>query len=337
MFQSARVKLTIWYILITMIVSLLFSFAIYQSFSQELNRFERAQRLRTELQDQGFPVPPRRPVNIELLEEGRNHLQRILLSINLAILGISAAAGYFLAGRTLRPIQQMVDKQNQFITDASHELRTPLTALKTGIEVNLRDKNFNLKQAKTVLQENLTDVEKLRSLSDNLLTLSVLQHSNITAFKQIALDDVIKSSIEKVKPLAQHKHITLKSSVSKSWVKGDHSRLVDLFVIFLDNAIKYSPEKTTITIHTEKVDSVVKTSIADQGMGIHEKDIPHIFERFYRVDKSRSTVHTDGYGLGLAIAHEILTSHKGSVTVESTPDKGSTFIISLPSLKTPSV
>lgn len=337
MFQSARVKLTIWYILITMVVSLLFSFAIYQSFSQELDRFERAQRLRTELQVQGFPIPPRRPVNIELLEEGRNHLQRILLSINLAILGISAAAGYFLAGRTLRPIQHMVDKQNQFITDASHELRTPLTALKTGIEVNLRDKSLTLKQAKTVLQENLSDVEKLRSLSDNLLTLSVLQYNNRATFKQTALDDVIKSSIEKVRPLARNKHITIKSSLSKLWVKGDETRLVDLFVIFLDNAIKYSPEKTTITIHMEKSDAVIKTSIADQGMGIHEKDIPHIFERFYRVDKSRSTVHTDGYGLGLAIAHEILTSHKGSVTVESTPDKGSTFIISLPSLKTPSV
>src|SRR3989344_858512 len=176
MFQSARIKLTIWYTLIIMLISLSFSLAIYKVLGSELDRLDRTQRLRIErgLPERPFLTPstdldqriPRRFfLDPELLKETRERLGLILALINLVILAISAASGYFLSGRTLKPIKEMVEEQNRFITDASHELRTPLTTLKTEIEVNLRNKKLSVEEAKAILKSNLEEVNNLQVLS----------------------------------------------------------------------------------------------------------------------------------------------------------------------------
>ena len=119
-------------------------------------------------------------------------------------------AGYFLAGRTLRPIKNMLDEQNRFITDASHELNTPLTSLKTAIEVNLRDKNLSLKKAKDVLKSNLDDVNNLQFLSAELIKLTQYQDQNINLqLGKVLLKDVIEEAIEKVKVLAKKRNIKI--------------------------------------------------------------------------------------------------------------------------------
>ncbi|OGK18054.1 hypothetical protein A2866_02900 [Candidatus Roizmanbacteria bacterium RIFCSPHIGHO2_01_FULL_39_8] len=320
MFQSARIKLTIWYILITMCVSILFSLIIFSFLHRELMRNEFRIKLRLE---RAHLPPPR--VDTETIESA---IKVNLLYVNLIILGIASLAGYFLSGRTLRPIKEMVDQQNQFIADASHELRTPLTALKTAIEVNLRDEKLNLKQAKDTLKENLADVDKLKSLSENLLTLVTLQGS-LNHFSSISIKDVLQTAMSKINYLAKAKKVEIKTSIKEAVVSGNKDRLIELFVILLDNAVKYSPNNKIITVSSEKEDSHAVIKIKDEGIGISEKELPHIFERFYRVDKSRAS-STKGYGLGLAIANEIVHLHKGSISVESKEKKGSTFIVKLP-------
>src|SRR6266699_1117405 len=136
MFHSARLKLTAWYLLIIIIVTMVFSFIIYQFILQEVERslhVQQMRQLRTEIEE-GLPppsFPP--PLDPQLLEDAKDRIKLMLGGIDILIFFLSGIAGYFLAGRTLRPIQVMVDEQNRFITDASHELNTPLTSLRTSI------------------------------------------------------------------------------------------------------------------------------------------------------------------------------------------------------------
>src|SRR3989344_8850426 len=163
MFKKARLKLTAWYLLIIMLISLAFSIAIDHLLTLELTRVERVQRLRQERRIPRIPA-----IDPEVIEETKNRLRINLILINLGILGAAGVAAYFLAGRTLKTIKNMVDEQNRFITDSSHELRTPITSLKTEMEVNLRDKKLN-KDTRKILESNLEEVNSLQSLSDNLI------------------------------------------------------------------------------------------------------------------------------------------------------------------------
>src|SRR3989338_581858 len=150
MFQSARIKLTGWYLLIIMFISIAFSVVIYHQLTQEISRFEQAQRFRFEknLRDFDLPTPPNPNMramkilieNPELIEEIKERVAITLVIINGGILILAGGLSYFLAGKTLSPIKNMMDEQNRFISDASHELKTPLTSLKTAMEVFLRGK-----------------------------------------------------------------------------------------------------------------------------------------------------------------------------------------------------
>lgn len=171
MFQSARLKLTTWYLLIIIIISSLYSVAFYNAATREISRIIRIEHARQQTFGAYFPLPPNLP-SIEDLEAIKTRLKVILILFNTGIFIIAGGAGYFLAGRTLRPIKGMMEEQNRFITDASHELRTPLTAARTEIEVALRDKNLTLTEAKKLLASNLEEVQNLQLLSDNLLQLA---------------------------------------------------------------------------------------------------------------------------------------------------------------------
>ncbi|HSX18776.1 MAG TPA: HAMP domain-containing sensor histidine kinase [Candidatus Saccharimonadales bacterium] len=333
MFESARLKLTAWYLVIIMCISIAFSMGIYRILSSELSRLERVQRLRierglNETDPRIFTTPI--PANPELVDEASQRILWALVIINLGILVASSAIGYFLAGKTLEPIVLMLDEQNRFITDASHELRTPLTSLKSAMEVSLRDKKLTLNEAKQLIFENITEVDKLQSLSENLLELASYQKGENIKIERIPISSVLYASIAKVKALSIAKRIKIKLSVKNHKVAGNAKVLSDLFVIFLDNAIKYSNKGATIEVLEHKNDGTISVSISDNGVGIAESDIPHIFERFYRTDIARSKNASAGWGLGLSIAKSIVDSLGGSIKVKSTVAKGTTFTINLP-------
>lgn len=313
MFQKTRIKLTAWYLLIIMLVSIFFSMTIYRAFTNELGRFNRIERIRLERR-----IP---------IDEIKQRILMRLILLNICILAGSALAGYFLAGKTLKPISDMMDKQNRFITDASHELRTPLTALKSEIEVNLRNRKMTLPIAKRLLQSNLEEVNTLQTLSDDLIKLTA---NNSLDMGSIPLAVSVKDAVGRVSVAAKVKRITIIKTIPNFSLTGNATLLTELFIILLDNAIKYSARGKNIRITGEKTDSHVMIHISDQGYGIKDKDIPHIFDRFWRADTSRTKTTVEGYGLGLSIAKQIVEKHQGTISVKSTIDRGTTFTITLP-------
>jgi signal transduction histidine kinase len=136
--------------------------------------------------------------------------------------------------------------------------------------------------------------------------------------------------LERAGKIAQIKKIIIKNSAKDMTLKAEHHTLVELLVILIDNAVKYSPEGSTVIISSSQQNKTGKISIKDQGAGISATDLPHIFDRFYRADASRSKINAEGYGLGLAIAKKIADSLNGSIEVKSAPNRGSTFTISIP-------
>lgn len=295
MFTEARIKLTIWYSLIIMIISVFFSLIIYHGSTAELNRIEMFERH-----------------NSQILDEIRDRIGIRLFYLNLIILGLSGTAGYFLAGKTLDPIGKMVLEQKEFISNASHELRTPLTSIKTEIEVGLRDKNLNLISAKELLKSNLEDVNTMTKLSNYLLKLSRLEFQNEMPMTKVDLKDIAISAIGK---------LYVKTDLEKSVVIGNADSLKELVSILVDNAIKYGKGKS---VEVKVFDHTI--IVKDHGIGISESDLPHIFDRFYRGGMTRGK---DGYGLGLSIAKSIVEIHKGKIEVTSKVDDGTTFKVIL--------
>ncbi len=336
MFRFARIKLTLWYLVILTIVSVIFSLAIFRVISVELDRFEHGQRVRLEMQLKSGDLrsSQQRPfVDPSFFDELRERVALILIGINVGIVVVAGGLSYFLAGKTLQPIQEMVEDQRRFISDASHEFRTPLTALKSSIEVNLRDEKLSLKEARELLESNLEEVNELQVLSDALLELTSYEKPNHSYhLENISLSDAIECAMKKMVPLAKQKHIELKKEVDEAQITGDEKSLCELFIILIDNAIKYSPEYSVIEVITKSKDGLLTIWIKDQGMGIEQKDLPRIFDRFYRADKSRTKDKVDGYGLGLAIAQRIVGRHHGSIQVAETSNKGTTFQVNLPIL-----
>lgn len=341
-FRYARLKLTVWYLLIIMSISVIFSVLIFRAWTIEIDRFERAQRFFVErrLQEGLLPLPPmpdeRRvflfngdPMNPELIAETKQRIFFMLVVANVGILVITGGLGYFLAGRTLKPIIEMMDEQNRFITDASHELKTPLTALRSEFEVAILDENkLQLKEAKYLIKSGFEEIVSLQGLAENLLELTQ-QQKKIGRLKteEVSLLEIIEAALKKIIPLAKQKHIAIDNQVDDVILEGEAYSLIELFVILLDNAIKYSSEYSDVTLISKKTDRHVQVEVKDKGVGIAGKDIPHIFDRFYRADKSRSK--TAGYGLGLSIAKQIVDTHKGTISVESKVNKGTKFIVKL--------
>jgi signal transduction histidine kinase len=202
--------------------------------------------------------------------------------------------------------------------------------MQSETEVALMDPALTLDQAKMRLRSNLEELSKLTILSEGLLQLAHLEEGGLR-MQPIALGTVIQRAIARSASFAETKNILITSSVSDGMeVFGDEVSLTEAIIILLDNAIKYSPEKTEIIIAVTQSPKHVALSIKDQGIGIKATELPHIFDRFYRADTARSKQRVNGYGLGLAIAKNIITLHDGVISVHSKPGKGSTFTISLP-------
>ncbi len=332
MFRSARLKLTAWYVLMIMLVSIFFSAAIYRGVGREFER--RFANIETRLRGQGFQPPPPPFGRVQFFEDIQSARQRVfvlLTSANGVILVLATGAGYVLAGRTLAPIEKAMEEQKRFVSDASHELRTPLTALKTSIEVGLRDKKMTLKEVRALVKSNLEEVESLRELTNHLLELSRYQaNGRQLVFKQFRLDQLGREALETVRPLATQKKITLKLKAKKETAEIEKESLLRLLVILLDNAVKYTPRGGSIFLSLIQKPRELKVVVKDTGVGVAKKDLPHIFERFYRVDQSRSRQKVAGYGLGLSVAKEIIELYHGDIKVDSVLGKGSVFTVQLP-------
>lgn len=346
MFKSARFKLTLWYFLTISFILLLFSALIYSVGSALL--FENLNRIqfRFKAQELNVSLPPRLPKDLkdpsikqfdfepeEFIQELDTAKEKLLLSlifIDLGILVISTFLAWLLAGKTLAPIERSLMIQKRFTADAAHELRTPLTAIKTALEVNLKDKKISKEGALAILKDNLKDIEGLEKLSNDLLLLSKVERRGQTINQRtIALDELLNELITKFNPLAKNKNIKIIGKAKHDLIKTDSDKLTQILSIFLDNAIKYTPKtgKINLSFLMEKNKTIFQ--IRDNGVGISKENLPLIFDRFYKVEASRNKDRSAGFGLGLSIANEIAGLLNGELNVESQLGKGSTFTLTL--------
>lgn len=336
MFKTALLRLTLWYLLLIVFLSTGFSAALYSVSTRELNV---SQQQLEALVERSF-FPSRRPpeellafnhARLEQVVESRNRIKWKLVYFNVFIFAAGGVASYFLARKTLQPIEENVEAQARFTSDASHELRTPLTAMKSEIEVALRAKAFNIKDARELLSSNLEEIERLKKLSTGLLKLA--QNEALVEVAPCRVADITREAVKSIATVAQKRGITVTNTVGQERVIGNQLSLVELITILLDNALKYSTDNSKITITTSSRHRSQQTAIIikDEGAGISATDIPHIFERFYRADRSRTKSIVQGYGLGLSIAKKIVEMHHGAIEVKSVLGKGSAFTVLLPS------
>lgn len=329
---STTTQLAGTYLLIIMCMSIGFSVVFYNTSSNALGRQvpPNDNMFRQNIGQTGDQTPPteiRDFLNRRAIE-GRQDLLLRLIILNSAALIAGGALSYYLARRTLRPIEQAMEAQAQFVSDASHELRTPLAAIRTSNDVALRDSKLTLAKAKTVITENTEEVIKLKQLSDGLLDLATNERTS-RHLQAVALQDVVSDAINQVIPLAQAKHIAIDDNTAQLMVTSDSAVLSQILVILLDNAIKYSLDHSTIHISTSAKGNTTFLHVRDEGIGIRASDLPHIFRRFYRADTVRGQGSRHGYGLGLAIADTLARSHESRLSVTSELGTGTTFSIRL--------
>lgn len=334
MFQSATLKLTGWYLLILTIISLLFSVAIFTIASNEINvrlnqlqiKFEGAREYPL-----GITLPERLGYG-ELREaqgeEAKRNLFIQLLYANIVLVAAGGAGAYFLARRTLRPIEESHEAQLRFVSDASHELKTPLTVMQTEIEVGLKNKSLSLEEAKVLLDSNLEEVVKLSTLSATLLQLAQLDNTELEK-EPIILTHIIEEVIKKYDPLK--KRLTFLNSSKQAAIFANRASTEELITILVDNALKYSPSDSKVRISAQRTAKGVKIKITNEGSGISADDLPNIFDRFYRADTARTkNKRVGGYGLGLSLAKRIVEQHHGELWATSVPDGDTTFTVILP-------
>lgn len=337
LFKSAILRLTVFYVLIVMVISIGFSIVLYNLYSHEfgqgLGRQTTFLRQAPVNCSAPWPIQDLERIKNEQLNLSNAHLKTNLVYFNGLIFLLSALFSYFFAKKTLSPIEDMVIAQRRFTADASHELKTPLTAMKTEIEVSLRDKKISREEALVLLRSNLEEIAKLESLSTALLNLAKYEEDEKKEFDKVSLSSVITDAYAAIEANAKKKKITFSNQIKETLILADPKSLKELFVILFDNAIKYSPVGSKIFLNSKKTDGHIAVFIKDQGCGIAKEDLAHIFDRFYRVDQSRCKDKTPGYGLGLAIAKNIAKIHKAEISVKSEIGKGSTFIITLPKIK----
>lgn len=323
-FDTAYLRLTGWYVLIIMAISLIFSIWVYNQAQGELRMgFNKIANLEPFVQT--FPSGSVQTAIQDRLDDSRHRLIARLVGVNLIVLVVSAAGSYWLARRTMQPVEEAVEAQHRFTADASHELRTPLAAIKSEIEVGLRDREMTKDDAIALLQSNLEEVDRLGDLADGLLALT--QSDATLNLVPISLEETTAKVAKRLQPLASAKHIELKKQLDPVIIEGEDLAVDKIASILLDNAIKYSPAKTTITLRTYKRNEQGILEVQDQGIGIKATELPHIFDRFYRADSSRSKTHVVGHGLGLSIAQKLADALGATIAVTSSPDRGSTFMV----------
>jgi heavy metal sensor kinase len=228
-------------------------------------------------------------------------------------------------------LERAFKRVTQFTADASHELRTPIALMRTRTEVALRKQRSEAEYRETILRIN-QELERTSALIENLMTLARADAgSEALQVAPTNLNELLLEISETARLLAEGKSIQYDQRLPKTplCVTGNAPSLRRLFLILIDNAVKYTPHDGRISVVLETSDGAAVTEIRDTGVGISPEDLPHIFERFYRADESRSR-ESGGTGLGLSIAQWIAEAHRGKISVVSKVGAGSVFRVQIP-------
>jgi signal transduction histidine kinase len=229
--------------------------------------------------------------------------------------------------QTLERLETLFTSQQRFLADVSHELRTPLTVIKGNVDLMRRMRELD--------DESLTSIDqeagRLTRLVGGLLLLAQAESGSVSLnMKPVELDTLVLEVFQEMKVLAGEKIKLHLTEIDQIQVTGDRDRLKQVLLNLVGNAIQYTPQNGDVFLSLGIVAAQARLIIRDTGPGIPAKDLPHIFERFYRAEKSRTRGKTTGFGLGLSIAHWIVDKHGGRIEVDSKDGQGTTFCIWLP-------
>ncbi len=243
----------------------------------------------------------------------------------------AAFGGLFLASRALAPAHLAFTRQQRFIADASHELRTPLTLMRADAEVLLRGREHMAVEDAALLEDIVAEANHMSTLASSMLALARLDaNAQHREHEVVSLDALARQGVQRVSAFAEQKSVVVQQEeTDAAFVIGDPMLLEQALLVLLDNAIKYNRPGGQVAVRTSIHERKARLEVCDTGIGIPAEHLPHLGERFYRVDKARSR-EAGGTGLGLSIAQHIATIHDGTMTLTSVPNAGTTVTLLFP-------
>lgn len=313
-FLKVRLRLTGVYLVIIACIMFGYNTLNYLDLKHDLAERKYYSNMDTELTD-----VPGHAATLEIL------VKKIIVE-DIIILSIAAWISYLFAGYTLRPVQKTLIVQKNFSENASHELRTPLAVIKSDAEVLLRNKNPARETIEATLRSIIEEIDRMTGMTNDLLTLARSEHQDTSDKKTIDSVAVVERMVQKMKSLAAQRGVHLDSSTEKisCIISGDEAALERVLLNLLQNAINHTPESGSVTVSVKKETHCVVIAVTDTGTGISAKDLPHVFERFYKGGSS------EGTGLGLPIVKEIVHSHGGKIHIRSNVGIGTEVTVRLP-------
>lgn len=328
-FQLTRLKLTGMYAVLLLAVLVISGVTTHSVFS---NRLEQRMFFR----ERPFPLPP--PQILEIGREARAQARQELITSTILVNGTlfigAVGLSYILAGLTLRPIKKAYEQQRRFLSDASHELRTPLAILQTDLE-NERDTAKASTEEKEHAQSHLEEVQRMGKIVKDLLLISRLdgQHQLSIPKEAIDLKEVVTAAVKRLQGYAaKHNIKVISSPVTRETpvvISANKEHILQAISNLIKNGIDYNKPGGNVVVSLTHDHKTAVITVSDTGIGIAEEEIPKLFDRFYRVEQSRSR-QLGGSGLGLSIVQSVIRELGGSVDISSKPGKGTTVTLTLP-------
>lgn len=316
-FRKAVILLTTYYTIGVFVVLAIFNIMVYSLFS---NSIQSPRNENIEI------VLGQKNIDENQIEEIQDNLINILLVSDLLILIITLVVAYVSSKRTLAPLEESYRKQARFVADAAHELRTPLAVMQAGSEMIL-SKNRTYSEYIKFTEESLEEVKRLTTLSNDLLFLAQNNKKKESLKSEVFFSDICKKQVDIMRAYADVKQVQINESINSNIIiNGNKDDLIRLVINLLKNAIDYNKVQGTVTLSLERKNSDIILSVIDTGIGIEKEELSHIFERFYKIDNSR-TQNSSGAGLGLSIIKEIVDEHNGTIKVSSVRGEGTTFSV----------
>lgn len=255
------------------------------------------------------------------------------ISVYLLLILVAVSISFVFSGRSLYPLRQIMRAQKRFIADASHELRTPLAIMKTNSEIVLLDGDrIDPQEAQQTFKSNLEEIDRMSKIIENLLALSYYDNRFADIpFQEINLSRLVTAIVEKSQSLAKKKSINLRLlNTDPGLIRGNIVAIEQLAINLIKNAITYTPEGGQVSVSVTTKSASIEFKVKDSGIGIEKKDLPSVFNPFYKAGQGRIQLERESSGLGLAIVKKIVERHDGTIYLNSAIGKGTTFIITFP-------
>lgn len=303
-FFWARLRLTGIYVLIVAVILIGFSFFLYQNVAGDL----------AGTQDSDFTDPVTQQ---HFIERTLTSFENSIILVDIIILLCTGAASYAFAGYTLRPIQRSLEDQRAFSEHASHELRTPLAVMKNDAEVLLRNASPTKELVHKTLRSNIEEIDRLSSMVANLLALARSQNHTVPVEEKTDIAAIARNVCEKMCSFASDKGVSITTRADAQLMARIAAPAFERVLInLLQNAVDHTQKGRSITVEILQDGLYGILAVSDTGSGIDKKDLPHVFERFFKGESA------SGSGLGLSIVKSLVEQHGGSVEVESAKGRG---------------